>query len=193
MNTDRFNEIFLAKTGGSLLPNPRRLHLGGTVKAEGWENFNLPHEPTADHVGDAKDLSRFSDGTFQAIYASHMLEHLDYALSAYGALCEWHRVLRLDGVLMISVPDLEVISKLMLKAQTFSDQFYLMRVLYGAHSDAADYHKSGWTSQLLATYLQSVGFSNVRRVENFGLFNDTSTIMFNGTPLSLNVLADKIG
>jgi SAM-dependent methyltransferase len=49
---------------------------------------------------DGKTLP-FGDGTQDAVYSSHCLEHIeDYV----GALREWHRVLRIGGFLVISVP-----------------------------------------------------------------------------------------
>lgn len=45
----------------------RRLHIGGTVAKEGWEVLNANPAPYVNHVGNANDLSRFPDGTFDAI------------------------------------------------------------------------------------------------------------------------------
>jgi len=45
----------------------RRLHIGGTVAKEGWEVLNANPASYVDHVGNANDLSRFPDGTFDAI------------------------------------------------------------------------------------------------------------------------------
>ena len=58
----------------------RKLHIGGQVKVDGWEVFNAIDANYVDHVGNAKDLSRFIDETFAEIYASHVLEHFDYKL-----------------------------------------------------------------------------------------------------------------
>ena len=57
---------------------PRRLHIGGTTRSDGWEVLNANAAPYVDHVGNANDLSRFADNTFVEIYASHVVEHLDY-------------------------------------------------------------------------------------------------------------------
>jgi SAM-dependent methyltransferase len=46
-----------------------------------------------------------ADGTADAVYSSHMLEHLDRE-QARGFLGEAHRVLRPGGVLRLAVPDL---------------------------------------------------------------------------------------
>ncbi len=54
------------------------MHIGGTVRTEGWEVFSIEDGPHVDHIGNAKDLSRFDNNTFIEIYASHVLEHFDY-------------------------------------------------------------------------------------------------------------------
>ncbi len=53
------------------------------------------------------DLRRplaFGDGTVDAVYSSHLLEHL-YLREAERLLGECHRVLRPDGVLRLALPD----------------------------------------------------------------------------------------
>jgi predicted SAM-dependent methyltransferase len=43
---------------------PRKLHIGGHERREGWEILDANAGPLVDHVGDAGDLSRFADGSF---------------------------------------------------------------------------------------------------------------------------------
>jgi predicted SAM-dependent methyltransferase len=51
----------------------RRLHIGGVERTEGWEVLNAVPGPAVDHVGNAADLRQFPDGTFTALYSSHVL------------------------------------------------------------------------------------------------------------------------
>lgn len=62
----------------ALRAGERRLHIGGVERVEGWEVLNAVPGPVVDHVGSAADLRRFADGTFTALYSSHVLEHLDF-------------------------------------------------------------------------------------------------------------------
>jgi len=171
----------------------RKLHIGGQVRAEGWEVIDANPGPVVDHRGDAGDLSRFGDGTFEALYASHVLEHFDYKDALPAALREWHRVLAPGGTLYVSVPDLAVLSSLfVLRDQlTMQDRFLVMRMMFGGHIDAHDYHQVGLDVEFLATFLGEAGFVNLRRVKSFGLFEDTSNMLFKGFPISLNVVAEK--
>lgn len=58
---------------------PRKLHIGGTVRTVGWEVLNAIPGPHVDHIGNANSLTNFPDGTFSELYASHVVEHLDYS------------------------------------------------------------------------------------------------------------------
>lgn len=70
------------------------------------------------------DLRRglpFPDGAFDAIFGSHVLEHLDPE-AAERLLREVHRVLRPGGIARIVVPDLESIANLYLDALTKAEK-----------------------------------------------------------------------
>jgi predicted SAM-dependent methyltransferase len=83
---------------------PLRLHLGcGPTHLEGWVNVDLVS--TSPDL--AWDLSRpvpFPDGSVDAIFHEHLLEHLPLP-AAIGFLHECHRLLRPGGVLRVGVPD----------------------------------------------------------------------------------------
>jgi predicted SAM-dependent methyltransferase len=147
--------------------------------------------PHVDHLGDARDLSRFPDGTFDAVYASHVLEHFDYAGSLLEALCEWRRVLAPGGLLYISVPNLEILAALVVDRETltFDERFHVMRMMFGGHTTRFDYHYVGFDIDILEHFLGRAGFSSGELVNDFGLFEDTSRLRFKGIPISLNVVA----
>ena len=130
---------------------------------------------------------------FAEIYASHIVEHLDYAGELQNALKEWNRILVPGGKISISVPDLDVLSKLMLERGEFSldDRFQVMRMIFGGHLDKHDYHLVGLNEEFLTTFLGEAGYVRMRRVPEFGLFSDTSSFAFKGVPISLNMVAEK--
>ncbi|MGP1675523.1 MAG: class I SAM-dependent methyltransferase [Burkholderiales bacterium] len=163
----------------------RRLHIGGKYNVPGWEVLNANPAPYVDHVCDATDLSRFPDNTFAEIYSSHVVEHFDYA----GQL----RVMRPGGALRVSVPDMNVLAGLFLNNRDFSidERFFVMRMIFGGHVDQYDYHLVGLNEEFLASFLGSAGFTQISRVIDFGLFNDTSRMLFRGVPISLNMIAYK--
>ena len=171
----------------------RKLHIGGTVSAEGWEVFNIQQSEMVDHVGDARDLSRFADTTFDCIYASHVLEHFGYKQEISNVLHEWFRVLKKGGTLYVSVPDLDILAQLLLMKDKLSleERFQIMRMLFGGHTNEYDYHATGLNLDFLSLFLQECGFTKIRRVATFGLFQDTSTLLFRGIPISLNLKAER--
>lgn len=171
----------------------RKLHIGGKTKSDGWEVLNANPAPYVDHVCNANDLSQFADNTFTEIYASHVVEHLDYNGELQNTLKEWNRVLMPGGKIYVSVPDLDVLAGLFLEKNqlTADERFFVMRMIFGGHIDQYDYHVVGLNEEFLAFFLNESGYVNIRRVPEFGLFQDTSSMLFKGVAISLNIVAEK--
>ncbi|MDQ1400816.1 MAG: hypothetical protein QOJ90_2104 [Actinomycetota bacterium] len=55
-------------------------------------------------VGDCTDLSRFDAASFDVVFASNLLEHLERPMAS-RLLAEAHRVLRPDGLLILLQPN----------------------------------------------------------------------------------------
>jgi predicted SAM-dependent methyltransferase len=171
----------------------RKLHIGGRVRVEGWEILDINPGPSVDHAADAGDLRCFADDTFAQVYASHVLEHFDYTGAMLTALKEWIRVMVPGGTLYVSVPDLDVLAKLFLDREmlSYQDRFMAMRMIFGGHIDKSDYHLVGLNEEFLTDVLRIAGFTGMRRVAAFGLFDDTSTTTLKGVPISVNILCEK--
>lgn len=185
--------IIVSSTTPAGLSMPRRLHIGGQQVREGWEILDARPGPIVNHVGDAADLSRFADGAFAEIYASHVLEHFDYKDALLATLKEWFRVLEPGGVLRLSVPDLDILAHLLLQRHKLdvNQRFLVMRMIFGGHMHEHDYHSVGLNEEFLSAYVSAAGFTSMQRVERHGLFSDTSDTVVAGTPISLNVNAFK--
>ncbi|MEO5375314.1 MAG: methyltransferase domain-containing protein [Alphaproteobacteria bacterium] len=165
-----------------------RLHIGGKVAAPGWTVLNIEPGPCVDVVGSCTDLSAFADGRCQEVYASHVLEHLRYEDELPQALKEFFRVLRPGGVLRVAVPDLDFLCRLfVLPDLTFDQRFTVMQLMFGGHSGEHDVHMVGFNQEILTSYLDDAGFVAIVRVEDFGLFDDSSSLTIAGHPISLNV------
>ena len=171
----------------------RKLHIGGVAPHDEWEIFNALEEPFVEHTGDARDLSRFSDHTFESVYASHVLEHFDYNGEVQAVIREWTRVLAPKGKLYISVPDMETLCRLYLDRTQFDDQvrFGIMRMMFGGHIDQYDYHLVGFDLNLLRDMLMEAGYNEIWKMDDFGLFDDTSVLSLGGQRISINVMAIK--
>ena len=171
----------------------RKLHIGGKEKSPDWEILNANPGPDVDHVCNAIDLSIFENDTFAKVYASHVLEHFDYIDDVSSALNEWCRVLKPGGKIYIGVPDLDALAEMLCQKEKYSmsDRFGIMRMIYGGHVDKYDFHYTGFNLEILSAFMMEAGFSDIERVANFGLFKDTSSMVFKGQSISLNVIATK--
>jgi len=169
-----------------------RLHIGGKERRDGWKILNIVPGEKVDFVGDCRDLTQFGDASVEEIYASHVLEHLDYQDELLQALRECFRVLKQNGIFHISVPDLQTLCRMYLNPQiSQKDRFAIMRVIFGGHTDQYDYHNVGFDFALLRDYLSQAGFQRIERVESHGIFNDASELGALGVRISLNLRAYK--
>jgi predicted SAM-dependent methyltransferase len=169
-----------------------KLHIGGQEKRAGWAILDALPGPIVDYVGNCNDLSFLADASCSEIYASHVLEHLGYNGEIQKTLKGIHRVLKPGGRLRASVPDLETLCRLFLHpALDGAGRFHVMRMMFGGRSTDYDVHYVGLNFEFLGEFLHEAGFRDIRRVPEFGLFNDTSTLRFGDVPISLNVEARK--
>ena len=169
-----------------------RLHVGGETLKAGWTILNIQPGDHVDIAADCTNLSQFASESVAEIYASHVIEHLDYLEDLPKALNEFHRVLQVEGVLSISVPDLEVLCRLFLHPKLDrAARFHVMRIMFGGQMDPHDFHKVGLTEEFLRDYLDVAGFRKVDRIEKFGLFDDSSSLHLGDIPVSLNLRATR--
>lgn len=168
-----------------------KLHIGGQEKKEGWKILNIQKKNNVDFVGDIKDLSQFGDNSVEEIYASHVLEHVEQQ-KVNDTLKGIYRVLKQEGKFYVSVPDLDVLCRLFIhKDAPANIKFHCMRMMFGGQTDEYDYHYFGWNFGFLNDYLKRAGFKEIKKVDTFSLFNDTSDFAPYGVKISLNVIATK--
>ncbi|NJR69747.1 MAG: methyltransferase domain-containing protein [Synechococcales cyanobacterium CRU_2_2] len=171
-----------------------KLHIGGKETHPDWKILDVLPRPEVDFVGNANDLSQFSDDSITSIYASHVLEHFYYGLDneLINVLKEWCRVLIPGGQLLISVPDLRNLCWLYSNPEaSVMERHHLMRIMFGGQTDQYDVHKVGFDIDTLALYLMEAGFDDMEPIDEFGLFQDCSVLKIMGIPVSLNLIATK--
>ena len=168
-----------------------KLHIGGKQIKDGWKILNIQKNDGVDFVGSISDLSQFDDNSIEEIYASHVVEHVDQK-NIKKTLEGIYRVLKNDGKFYISVPDLDVLSRIFIDNKAPAKvKFHVMRMMFGGQTDEFDYHYFGWNYEFLNSYLIEAGFKKNERVKSFNLFNDTSDFAPYGPPISLNVIVYK--
>jgi FkbM family methyltransferase len=169
-----------------------KLHIGGEEQREGWVILDALPGPIVDCVGNCNDLSFLPDESCSEVYASHVLEHLGYNGELQKTLKGIHRVLKPGGRFCVSVPDLRTLSWLFLHPSLDRPaRFHVMRMMFGGRTTGYDVHYTGFDLEFLGEFLYQAGFRDIRRVQDFGLFDDTSAVRFADVPISLNVEAWK--
>jgi predicted SAM-dependent methyltransferase len=121
-----------------------------------------------------------------------VLEHCHFGVGGEVAktLNEWNRVLKRGGILYVAVPDLYILSSLFVDdSLTEQERFHVMWMMYGGQMDVYDVHKVGFSESSLTAFLSNAGFCNIKRVDDFGLFRDSSVLEFKGRKISLNLMA----
>ena len=168
-----------------------KLHIGGKQAKAGWKILNAQAIDGVDYIGDVRDLGAFEDGCCEKVYASHVMEHVpqkDFLRTLQGI----HRILCNKGEFYFSVPDLEVLCQLFLDPKLEGPhRFHVMRMMFGGQLDEFDFHFIGLTAEFMMDFFKQAGFSNARRVQSLGLFDDTSDFNAYGAPISLNMIATK--
>jgi SAM-dependent methyltransferase len=137
-----------------------------------WQEIRMDLDPQAkpDIVSSITDLrSSCASQSFDAIWASHILEHL-FAHEVPLALMEFKRILRPDGFALITSPDLEAVASLVLDTgvdevayTSPSGPITPLDVLFGHSASIARgqffmAHKTGFTCASLGRRFVDAGF-----------------------------------
>ena len=139
-----------------------------------WQEVRLDIDPrvTPDIVADMRDMHPVETGSMDAVWSSHNIEHL-YPHEVPQALSEFHRVLKEDGMVILSLPDIQRVMAFVAEGrlekplyQSPSGPISALDMLYGHRASLAEgnlfmAHKTGFTASSLAGYLLAAGFSDV--------------------------------
>ena len=137
-----------------------RLHIGsGPHHLDGWVNIDSVDYPGVDKVLDVTTGLPFADVSF--IFAEHFIEHLHYRHAA-ALLGECRRILRDDGVLRLSTPNLDWVwashyRRVLTDEQQVLGAFGINRAFRGWG------HQFLYNQGTLAATLRAAGFAEVVR------------------------------
>jgi predicted SAM-dependent methyltransferase len=146
--------------------SPLRLDLGsGESPIPGWVNVDLVgHKP--DLAWDLSVPLPLADGSVEAIFSEHLLEHLPLA-TALDLIRECHRLLAPGGTLRVGVPD----AGAYLRAYDGDDQGFIetsrpgrptrmlaVREVFQEHG-----HRSAYDLQTLVLFFETSGFRGMER------------------------------
>ena len=153
--------------------NPEKLHK--TFRSPDWEEIRLDIDPAVkpDIVGTMTAMPTIADGSYDAVWSSHNVEHL-YAHEVPVALAEFLRVLKPGGFALITLPDLQAVAEHIAKGnleeplyQSPAGPVCPVDIVYGyrpsvARGNVFMAHRTGFTADTLRTKLEAAGFQTVK-------------------------------
>jgi SAM-dependent methyltransferase len=153
--------------------SPRSLH--PYFRGPGWREVRLDIEPATrpDIVCSITDMHPVNANSVDAVWSSHNLEHL-HRHEVPLALAEFLRVLKPEGLLLLTLPDLQKVAELVV-AGRIEDEAYRspsgaitpLDMIFGHSPSLARghlymAHKTGFTLASLRRLLLAAGFADVR-------------------------------
>ena len=131
--------------------------------------FDIDKNVTPDIVGTLTDMKLVKTGSVDAIYSAHNIVHI-FPHEVPIALKEFYRVLKDDGIVVITCPDLQAVCELVVKDKLLepfyespAGQISPIDVLFGhrtliAQGNEYMAHKGGFTYSALNASFFEVGF-----------------------------------
>jgi ubiquinone/menaquinone biosynthesis C-methylase UbiE len=164
----------------------RKAQTTATFAGDDWVEIRLDVDPAVkpDIVGTMTDMSGVPDEAVDAIFSSHNIEHL-YPFEVPVALKEFRRVLRPDGYLVITCPDLQSVCALVAQDRLLEPAYKSsagpispIDIMYGhrpalAAGNLFMAHRCGFTQRVLRQVLLESGFgavADMRRERFFDLW-----------------------
>ena len=164
-------------------PLNRRLH--PRFQGPEWRELRLDINPAVepDIVCSVTAMDPVPDGSIDAIWCSHNLEHL-YRHDVPAALGEFYRVLRPGGLVFLTLPDLQRVAAMVVNDQLESQAYMSpsgpitpLDMIFGhraslTRGDLDMAHKSGFTGTTLRKLLDEAGFQQIeiRQANSFDLW-----------------------
>jgi SAM-dependent methyltransferase len=209
--------IFLEETDAdsSVAPDSKvLLHVGcGTnipeklpavFRTPAWREVRLDIDPDVgpDFIANLIDMGVISDGSVDAVYSSHNVEHL-YPHEVPLALAEMRRVLNADGIALIRVPDLQEVAHHIAEGK-LEDTLYVspmgpiapLDILFG-HRPSLEAgnefmaHRTGFTANTLGAALISAGFAAAVVQRNASRLALTA-VAFRGVPSEEELVVARV-
>ncbi len=137
-----------------------------------WDEIRLDIDASVqpDVTGTMTDMSAVADGSVDAVFSSHNIEHL-YPHEVPVALAEFRRVLADDGFVVVTCPDLQSVCALV-AADKLTEAAYEspagpiapVDILYGhraamTRGNLYMAHRCGFTRRVLDATLRGAGFA----------------------------------
>ena len=145
-------------------------HLRG-FNNDNWNEIRLDIDESVnpDIVGTLTDMQSVEAGSVDAVYSSHNIEHI-FPHEVPVALSEFYRVLKEDGIVVITCPDIQSVGEAIAQDKLFETLYEstmgpvtAFDILYGHRETTLDgnvfmIHKGGFTYSTLDKAFFEAGF-----------------------------------
>ena len=134
--------------------------------------YDIDEAVDPDYIGSMTDMSVIEDESVDAVFSSHNIEHL-YPHEVGDALGEFYRVLKKDGMVVLTCPDIQSVCELVAQDK-LTDTAYVspagpiapIDILYGHRASMRNgnlymAHKCGFTEKVLIATFRTAGFKRV--------------------------------
>lgn len=142
-------------------------------KQEGWNEirFDIDEQVKPDIVGTLTDMASVQTASMDALYSSHNIEHL-FPHEVPVALNEFYRVLKPEGFVVLTCPDLQSVCQAVVQDQLLEPLYEspvgpisAIDILYGHRGYIAQgnhymAHKCGFTFKALCGAFADAGFKS---------------------------------
>ena len=138
---------------------------------DNWKEIRLDFDKNVnpDIVGTLTDMKSVETGSVDAVYSSHNIEHI-FPHEVPIVLREFYRVLKEDGIVVITCPDIQSVGEALTQDKLFETLYEspmgpvtAFDILYGHRKTTVDgnifmVHKGGFTYSTLDTKFKEAGF-----------------------------------
>lgn len=141
--------------------------------SDDWKElrFDIDKDVAPDIIGTLTDMAAVETSSVDAVYSSHNIEHI-YAHEVPKALSEFSRVLKPDGIAVVTCPDLQAVGEAVAQNRLLEPLYTspvgpisAIDILYGHRASIAAgnqfmAHKCGFTFPVLSDAFISAGFKS---------------------------------
>ena len=138
---------------------------------DNWKEirFDIDESVNPDIVGTMTDMKSVVTGSVDAVYSSHNIEHI-FPHEVPVALSEFYRVLKEDGIVVITCPDIQSVGEAIAQDKLFETLYEstmgpvtAFDILYGHRETTLDgdiyaIHRGGFTYSTLDKAFKEAGF-----------------------------------
>jgi predicted SAM-dependent methyltransferase len=136
-----------------------KLYVGShDYRPDGYKTVDIDETHRPDIVADITKRIPVETESCQEVVAGHVLEHIEWP-DSFMAISELGRVLRIGGRLKLAVPDMGVLSAMVLRG---TSDFHAMALIFGVggRTNKFEAHRFGFTAGMLTDMLTSLGFGD---------------------------------